>query len=315
MRYVKKRVLKEVSFYETFGFWYNEKNKTDKFVKAYTYPGKLPQKIDENYIFDPMNLKIFLMGLANRDTMLLVGESGSGKTSMIEQVAARLNYNVAKINYDGSLGRGELLGEWVVSDGQMTFKYGLIPEAFKMPGTIILLDEWDAQNKDAAYVLQRPLQRNDRKLHLLETNELISLHSNNIICATSNTNGMGDNTGLYSHATHIQSFAQLNRFSLTFRCKFLTEAQETELLKRSFPTLDTLVVSLVVDYANKLRNAFSSGVISVPFTTRDILNWMEKFNLLGDVYLAADYCFLNRMSLEDQSVSRSLLERSFGVKP
>jgi cobaltochelatase CobS len=258
-------------------------------------------------------LRVFLMGLAMKDTMLITGHSGTGKSSVISQIGARLNYNVVTVNYDGSLGRGDLLGEWIVLGGEMQFKYGIIPTSFQLPGTIILLDEWDAQNKDAAYVLQRPLQRDDRKLHLLETNELIELHPDNVLAATGNTAGMGDDTGLYSQAIQTQSFAQINRFSLTFRMTYLTEAEELKLLTGMFPGIEERLLTSMIQIANKLRDAYAKGTMSVPFTTRDIINWVEKYILLGEVLLAATYCFLNRMTEEDGKVASGLITRVFAV--
>lgn len=232
-------------------------------------------------------------------------------TSLVEQIAARLNYGVIKISFDGAVSRHDLIGEWVIKGKEMQFQYGVIPLGFRMPGTIILLDEWDAQNEETAFVLQRPLQKEDRKIFVVETNKLIPMHPENIIIATANTNGQGDDTGLYSQGTRVQSYAQLNRFQVTVRLDYLEAKHEKEMLGARYPTLDNEEIDSLVTAVNKVRDGFSNGMVSVPLSTRDLINWSDKYLKFGDAMKAARYCFLNRMSLEDSKVVEGIIQRSF----
>jgi cobaltochelatase CobS len=237
----------------------------------------------------------------------------TGKTSLIEQIGARLNFSVIKISFDCAVNRNDIVGEWVVKGKEMQFQYGIVPVAFRMPGTIIILDEWDAQNAETAYVLQRPLQKEERKIFLLETLELIGMHPDNVICATANTNGQGDDTGLYGHGTRVQSYAQLNRFTVTVRLDYLPPEQEKEILSRIFEkeALDKDEIDSLVLATNKVRDGFTNGQISVPLSTRDLINWTDKYIKFGDAMKAATFCFLNRMSIEDAKVCEGIIQRSF----
>jgi len=285
----------------------------DRKVEGYTTPTEHTPEINPNYVFPRDATLAILMGIAGKDPILLTGHTGTGKTSLVEQVGARLNYGVIKISFDCAVNRNDIVGEWIVKGKEMMFQYGIVPVAFKMPGTIIILDEWDAQNAETAYVLQRPLQKEDRKIFLLETRELIAMHPDNIICATANTNGQGDDTGLYGHGTRVQSYAQLNRFTVTIRLEYLPPEQEKEILTRIYEKnqLDQDEIDSLVLAANKVRDGFTNGQISVPLSTRDLINWTDKYIKFGDAMKAATFCFLNRMSIEDAKVCEGIIQRSF----
>jgi cobaltochelatase CobS len=283
----------------------------DKDIFGYKDPiPHTPEKID-GYVFPKDDTLAILMAMECKDPMLLVGHTGTGKTSLIEQVAARLNYGVVKVSYDGAVTRHDIIGEWVIKGKEMKFQFGVVPLAFRTRGVIVLLDEWDAQNEETAFVLQRPLQKEDRKIFVVETNKLIAMHDENIIAATANTNGQGDDTGLYSQGTRVQSYAQLNRFAVTVRLDWLKPEQEKEMLNNRFKDLDTDEVESLVTAINKVRDGFSNGAISVPLSTRDLINWADKYIKFGDAMKAARYCFLNRMNQEDSSVVQGLIQRTF----
>lgn len=283
----------------------------DREVFGYSEASPHTPEIVPGYVFPKDDTLAILMGIAGKDPMLLVGHTGTGKTSLIEQIAARLNYGVIKISFDGAVTRHDLIGEWIIKGKEMSFQYGVIPLGFRMPGTIILLDEWDAQNEETAFVLQRPLQKEDRKIFVVETNKLIPMHEDNVIIATANTNGQGDDTGLYSQGTRVQSYAQLNRFHVTVRLNYLEAPQEKEMLAAYYPDLDNDEIDSLVTAVNKVRDGFANGMISVPLSTRDLINWSDKYIKFGDAMKAARYCFLNRMSMEDAKVCEGLIQRSF----
>lgn len=287
----------------------------DLMVAAYKERTPWVPAIDPDYVFPVEETKILLLGLELRDRILITGETGTGKTSLIEQVCARLNYQVVKVNFDGCITRQDLIGEWIVKGKEMTFQYGILVRAFKMPGTVIILDEWDTISAECSFVLQRPLQKDDGNILILETGgELIPLHAENAIVATANTVGQGDDTGLYGQGTKVQNYAQLNRFGMTIKMSYLEESKEIEMIHNRFPELEPHECAGLVRAVNAVRDSYANGQISVPLSPRDLINWSEKYLLLGKPVRAARYAFLNRMTAEDAMTTENILNRIFEVE-
>lgn len=287
----------------------------EKWVTGFSTPTEFTPAIDPGYEFPKDETRALLMGMDLKDNILITGDTGTGKTSLVEQVAARLNYNVIKINFDGCVTKQDLIGEWTVKNKETVFQYGILVHAFKLPGTIILLDEWDTIGKDCSFVLQRPLERTDRRILIMEKGgELVSLHEDNLIIATANTLGQGDETGLYSTGTNVQNYAQINRFSMSIRMNYLDEQKELAMISKRFPLLEAAESKAFVKAIASLRDGYIHGDISVPLTHRDLINWVDKYLATGDYIWSARYCFLNRMSQQDALTAERVIERVVEAK-
>ena len=309
-----EREKKMFSVEQTFGFWWSRGK--DKLVQGYAEAGHLTPKIDPNYVFEPELTQVALAGLHMKDKILMFGPTGSGKTSIWEQIAARLNFNFVRINFDAGITRSDLVGMHVVKGKSMTFEEGILPTGMSLPGTIICFDEWDTASEEVSFVLQRPLESNSQLLLLEDNKRIVKLHKENVIVATANTAGMGDDTGLYS-GTRQQNYSQINRFSLTIETNYLPEKDEVEILERKFgsasegKTIDSDILKAMVRLVNAVREAHTRGELSVPLSTRDLINWGEKMRIWGSPQKSAKYCFVNRYPLEDREVVEALIKRIF----
>lgn len=281
----------------------------DKQIQAFTAPGSLTPAINPSYKFPKMELLQFLQALEARETTYLLGHSGTGKTELVNQVAARLNYNVVCINFDGHLSRGDLVGDWKISNGQMVFRYGLVPLGFTEPGTIVLFDEIDACPPETAFVLQRAVSA-DRKFLMHETNQLIQLHSQNVIVGTANTNGMGDDTSLYLAGTNVQNFSFLNRWQTTIQIDYISPEAESSVLSEMFPEAHVRqYIPQIVKVLAAVRSAFKNNTMSVPLTTRDGINWCSKIRRVPMPMSAARYSFLDKLPPNDAMAIAQLIQR------
>lgn len=285
-------------------------------VEGYAEPDRRTPAVDPDYVFPREDTLAFLLGLSLNDRILIWGPTGTGKTSLAEQVAARLNYNVVKIGFDGGITRDQLIGTKTYDGHQVVFEYGVLPLAYREhEGCIIVLDEWDAVSDECTFVLQRPLQKDDGTLQILENGgEEIALPEGHHIIATANTCGQGDETGLYTTGTRIQNYAQINRFSMTIKLGYLPADQEIAMLLRRFSRdgFNRVEAEMFVRVMNKIREGFLAGTLSAPLSSRDLIEWARKFIKVGDATKAAKYTFLNRMPASDAEAVSGIIQRQGG---
>ena len=288
-------------------------------VPMFKEPGDWTPCREDSYIFDEEHLLAFLAALECKDNMLLSGHTGTGKTSFVKQVAARLNYNVVQVSFDGNLAREDLVGCYVAQAGETVFQESVLPKGLRLPGTIILLDEWDTISSECSFVLQSVLQKDYGMLQLFEQQgKRIPKHRQNVICATSNTLGMGSPDGLYASGTSIQNFSQLNRFGFIFNFKYLSQDKERTLLSKLIVdengkcVLTSKALKAFPKSVAAIRDGFEKGQISCPVSPRDLINWAEKFILLGNYMRAARYTFLNRLEETDREAVSGIIQRTFG---
>jgi cobaltochelatase CobS len=155
--------------------------------------------------------------------------------------------------------------------------------------------------------------------------ELIVPHPMFRLVATANTNGGGDDTGLYQ-GTQRQNLAWLDRFTI---CEVGYPSAEVEkrLLARRFPSLPESLCATMVDYANEVRKLFMgeattsnlTNAIEVTFSTRSLLRWGDltvRFQPLAHqgvqpVTYALDRALAYRASRETRAMLHELAQRMF----
>ena len=118
---------KKISVRETFGI------DTDMSVKGFAEPDGHVPPVDPDYLFDRNTTVAILAGFAFNRRVMVQGYHGTGKSTHIEQVAARLNWPMVRVNLDSHVSRIDLVGKdaIVLKDGkQITeFRDGILPWA------------------------------------------------------------------------------------------------------------------------------------------------------------------------------------------
>ena len=145
-----------VSVRETFGI--DSEARVPRFVEATEH---VPA-IDPAYRFNPDVTLAILAGFTHNSRVMVQGLHGTGKSTHIEQVAARLNWPLMRVNLDGHISRLDLVGKdtVVIQDGAPTtrFQEGVVPWAMVQPMALVF-DEYDAGRPDVMFVIQRLLER------------------------------------------------------------------------------------------------------------------------------------------------------------
>src|ERR1043165_3372212 len=114
---------REVSARDTFGVPFDMK------VPAFSTRDPHVPDLDEAYKFDPETTRAILAGFGHDRRVMVQGNPGPGKSTHIEQVAARLNWPLVRVNLDSHVSRIDLVGKdaIVLKDGQQVtaFRQGM----------------------------------------------------------------------------------------------------------------------------------------------------------------------------------------------
>src|SRR3954454_10142794 len=182
----------KVSVRQTFGL------DSDLQVPAFSRASEHVPDVDDAYRFDRNNTLAILAGFAFNRRVMVQGYHGTGKSTHIEQVAARLNWPLVRVNLDAHVSRIDLVGKdaIVLKDGkQITeFRDGILPWAVQN-NIALVFDEYDAGRPDVMFVSQRVLESAGR-LTLLDQNRIISPHPSFVLATEANSLGLGDTAGL-----------------------------------------------------------------------------------------------------------------------
>lgn len=270
--------------------------------------------IDPHYHFDDTTTKAILAGFTYNKNVLLQGFHGTGKSTHIEQVAARLNWPLIRVNLDGHISRIDLIGRdaITVKDGkQITeFQEGILPWALSRP-CALLFDEYDAARPDVMFVLQRVLEAQG-KLTLLDQNRVIEPHPEFRLFATSNTVGLGDVTGMY-HGTNPINQGQMDRWQIVAQLNYLEPKQEANIIKANVPDADAALVLQMVTMAGMIRQGFANGDISTIMSPRAVINWADNYRIFDDLELAFRYSYLNKCDESEHSIIAEFYQRVFNA--
>ena len=292
----------------------------DMEVPAFSKKSEHVPEIDEAYLFDDETTQAICAGFAYDRRVMVQGFHGTGKSTHIEQVAARLNWPLVRINLDSHVSRIDLVGKdaIVLKDGkQITeFREGLLPWALQNP-VALTFDEYDAGRPDVMFVIQRVLEAQGR-LTLLDQNKVITPHKAFRLFATTNTVGLGDTTGMY-HGTQQINQGQMDRWSLVTQLNYLSHEEEEAIVLAKSPTYDNeegrKILASMVRVADMTRNAFMAGDISTVMSPRTVMNWAENARIFdNNIAHAFRLTFLNKCDELERPVISEFYQRAFGTE-
>ena len=272
---------------------------------------------DENYVFDPATTRSILAGFAYNRRVMIQGYHGTGKSTHVEQVAARLNWPMVRVNLDSHVSRIDMVGKdaIVLKDGkQITeFQEGILPWALQRP-VALLFDEYDAGRPDVMFVIQRVLEASG-SLTLLDQTKVIRPHPHFRLFATTNTIGLGDTTGLY-HGTQQINQGQMDRWSIVSTLNYLPFETENKIVLAKMKKIAAAdggkdMVANMVKVADLSREAFINGDISTVMSPRTVLTWAENYEIFNDLGHAFRLTFLNKCDELERPVIAEMYQRVF----
>lgn len=292
-------------------------------IMGYDAPSEYTPSVDPYYtLHNEVRDVVVWFLMPNPDPLYLFGSVGAGKSSLIRQIAARLNYPVFEANGHDRLEFPDLIGHLAVHEGSMVFEDGPLTMAMKQGG-IFLFNEIDLCSPATLAGLNTILDGSP--LCIAENSgELVVPDPMFRFIATANSNGASDETGLYQGVLR-QNLAFMDRFIVT-EITYPSRQVECGILHRMFPVLPTEVTDKMVDLANDVRKNFMGAssahdALEVTFSTRTLIRWAKltvAFQPLArqgisPVLYALDRALGFRASAPSKMALREMAERIFPI--
>ena len=220
--------------------------------------------------------------------IFVTGLSGNGKTLMIEQVHAKLNKELIRVNITIETDEDDLLGGFRLVNGETKFVPGPVIEAMERGGTL-LLDECDlGSNKILA--LQPVLE--GKGVFLKKVNKWVSAKDGFNVMATANTKGKGSEDGRFI-GTNILNEAFLERFAITLEQPYATATTEKKIVMGSmtkYKKVDEEFATNLITWADVIRKTFYDGGVDEVISTRRLDHIVKAFAIFGDKMKSIELC-------------------------
>jgi cobaltochelatase CobS len=272
-------------------------------------PDMVPISSDD-YVYDIDELKNVILAIELNIPCYVWGHKGSGKSELFEQIAARTGRGFMRVQHTVNTEESHLVGQWTVRDGHTVFELGPLPLAM-INGWMYCADEYDFALPSVLSVYQAVLE--GKALVIKEAdaaNRIIKPHPNFRIVATGNTNGSGDETGLYQ-GTNIQNSANYDRFGMVIHKQYMKKSAESLILQNRVGLVKE-DADKMVEFASLVREAYDGAKISDTVSPRTLIYAAKIGVKRGSFRQGITLSFINKLSKVDREVVDGLAQRIFG---
>lgn len=301
---------------ELFGFGDAAEAKSSKGnpipISVFSPPAMLDEylpEIDTNHIFTIPLLKAVLIGLEMGINVFLYGHMGTGKSTTIENICAYTRRPWIRIQHSRDTEQSHIVGQWTVKDGETVFELGPLAYAMRH-GLVYVADEYDFALPSVLAIYQPIME--GKALVIKEAdleNRIIKPHPNFRFLATGNTNGSGDETGLYQ-GTVTQNAANFERFGIVEQVHYMPAAVEQRVIAAQ-AGVDANIAKDFVKFAGLIREAYGRGDVSIPISPRSLINSAKVGLRFGDLTRGIELSFLNRLDSTSEQTAREIMGRVF----
>jgi cobaltochelatase CobS len=273
-----------------------------------------------DYVYNVDILKTFLMGFEIGRPMYAFGHSGTGKSSLFSQICSATKRAMIRLQHSKNTQEFHIIGQWIVvseiHNGEaisvMKFQPGPLAVAMRY-GYTFLADEFDRAYPSVTSVYNGVLEGNGEPLNIPDAPDewrIVKPHENFRFVATGNTNGSGDDTGLYQ-ATVQQDAATFERFSIVQEISHLPPEQEVAVI-RSRAKVKAKDAEAIVKFATAIRGRFPMDV-SLNLGSRVLVSIAENGVMKGDFAKGAALAYTNRLPSDERKAVNDLAQRYFGT--
>jgi MoxR-like ATPase len=185
---------------------------------------------------------------------------------------------IVRIGFTRQTDVESLIGGMALRNGSTVWEDGVLISAMRQPGMVILLDELTFAPAGVQAIFQQ-VADGDRSYFIPATGELVKCADGVVFVVADNTNGSGDDGGLYA-GTNVCNVALVNRYARMLHIDYLSAQKEAEALAnhtacplpaakhladfvaqaRRQPALQGVVISLrqMVAFVQMVQDGFSS---------------------------------------------------------
>ena len=240
--------------------------------------------------------------------VFLTGHTGAGKSSLIEQIAARINQPTIRINMTADTSTFDFIGNQMLENGNMLWVDGPLTKAMR-EGHWLIIDELDCASASILALLN-PVLEDNGKLFLKENrNEVVKPHKNFRLFATGNSVGAMEEFRYLYPGTNPMNEALKDRWRI-YLMEYLPQDIEIKVLIASIPGLDKKSAGVMVGAANSIRDSFIKKDLSCSMSTRRLIDWAKMYMRHKDLKMAAERSFYSKVLLQDRNVIEELLNAS-----
>lgn len=297
----------------TLAGWKPRQKHGDQQIQTWNSHGQA-EAIDPAYQPDPSTFADFVaiaeVQEAIRVCPWLYGPQGTGKSSMARHYAAITGRRFVEIRHDMGFEAQEVIGQ-NLPDGPGAFKWsdGILTQAIRIPGTVILLDE---------PTLARPGLLNQyhnlfqfRTLAIKETGELVTVAPGVIFVAADNSTGTGEASATYTGTNQINA-ATIARF-MRVEVQHLSEKDETLILAKR-TGIPPEAAAILCRYAAETRVKASNDELTVPASMRDLV----PVAILGkngmNIARAMVMKYISGLPVDGREIATQLLVSTLGTE-
>lgn len=265
---------------------------------------------DPEHVFDINLTKNLCMGIELGIPVYVWGHAGTGKTTTLKQIGARTRRPVLRVQHSINTEEAHIVGQWTAKGGETIFQLGPLAQSM-MNGWMYIADEYDFALPSVLAVYQPVLEGEPLVIKDAPPEyRIIRPHPNFRFAATGNTNGSGDETGLYQ-GTQIQNAANYERFGIVEHCRYMPANKEVEIIvnkaKVAKPDAEKLV-----DFAGRVREAYDKASISATVSPRALVNAGKLGLRRASFRIGLNLAFINRLSKVDREAVDGIAQRIFG---
>jgi cobaltochelatase CobS len=267
-------------------------------------------KQDAGYIFNIDLLKTVLLGLELKIPVYLWGHAGVGKSTVLEQVCARTNRPYMRIQHTINTEEAHIVGQTLANASGTYFEPGPLALAMRH-GWTYNADEYDYAHASVLSVYQAILEGKPLVIKEAPTEwRVVHPHPEFRFVATGNTNGSGDEEGLYA-GTNIGNAANYSRFGIVERVEYMPRNQEIMVLvNQSGITKED--AGKLVDFAKAIRDSYEASKMSATIGPRELIYAGMIGLRRGSWRTGLSLAFINRLGKVDRETADGVAQRIFG---